>query len=49
MITTKDKKQNTAVMFILAVLLALGIGYRFNTTMDDHDSAGHPVETFNYR
>lgn len=45
----KYQGQNTVIIFILALLLALGIGYRFNSTIDDHDAAGHPIETFDYR
>lgn len=46
MIIQKQQRQNNLILFALALLLALGIGYRFNTEMDRFEEANSPLETF---
>lgn len=51
MITQKREgpRTNALILFFLALMLAFGIGQRFNSVITDHNNSDHPLETFDYR
>jgi hypothetical protein len=47
--TQSQPSTSYVVIFFIAVLLALGIGYRFNSVITDHERVDQHMERFDYR